>query len=429
MPRLLLISFHYRPLGAVASERARAWAECLARQGWNVDVLTHYWEKVEGQWTIPNIPTKIETPEERLRIIRLGASPPEELHLNSKRRKFAILKNWLAGHFDPLAWTVPAHEAMEDWCNEHVGKGSYDISLGIFSPHTHLKLCFDLHQRTGIPYHLDFRDLWDNFLVKEAYKPAGIHRIKHILILMYWRKWLKNCSGMSAVSSSLTDYLQSQFKVHCETILTGFDASRLPESKKKSSTFAILYSGSLYNHQHYDLAVAGLKIFFESHPQENITVNFQGIFRQVPEEGLASYSSQAAEYIKSELNDKRVKTGGRIPVEEVRQMQEDAQVLIMPTHKGVPGIIPGKFQEYLGSGTRILAIPRDEKGIAEILDNSGAGICVEEVEEFADTLKLWYAEWQENGALQSLAPLQKRMVYSQKSQAELLSKMLEAELK
>ncbi len=429
MPRVLLISFHYRPLGAVASERAKSWAENLARLGWNVDVLTHHWEQKNGIWMIPNIPPKTESPEDRLRIIRLGAAPPKALPVNSRKRKTAIMKQWISGEFDPLEWTAPAHEAMENWCNQHVAKGSYDIVLGIFSPHTHLKLCYEINRRTGIPYHLDFRDLWDNFLVKEGYKPAGIHRIKHTLILQYWKKWLNNSAGISTATSSLLDYIEKQFKRKGKTILTGFDASRLPSSIQKSQEFNVIYTGSLYNHQHYDLAIAGLKLFLQDHQEEPIKIAFHGIFREVPENGLASYSSQAADFIHAELKDDRVFTGGRISFEEIRQLQQNAQVLMMPTHAGVPGIIPGKLLEYLGAGTRILAIPPDENGIAEILENSGAGLCVNTPQEFAETLSDWYKEWQQDSKLEPLYPFEKRMMYSQAAQAKILSDQLKAEIK
>lgn len=424
MPKLLLISFHYRPLGAVASERARAWAENLSKNGWEVDVLTHHWEQRGGKWMIPNNGTEIEEQIPTLRIIRLGAEDPKELPSNSVLRKLKILRDWLSGRFDPLPLAEVGHNSMMKWVNTNLKKDSYDVMLGIYSPHNHLRFCHEVHERTGIPFVMDFRDLWDNMLVRSDYQPKGIDALRHKLILRHWKKWLRKSSGLTAATDTFSSYLKKSFGKECITLYSGFEAARLEQKAEDNKKFEILYTGSLYNHQHYKSAVAGLKLFLDTQKEEDISVSFHGIYREGPSNGAAAYTNDVAKYIQKELNDDRVFTGPRISYLTIRELQSSAEVLMLPTHSGVNGIIPGKLFEYMGNKTRILAIPPDQLAIARILEESGTGICVESPEEFAETLKSWYLEWKAGGPLQPLHPIEKRMKYSQSEQAKLLSEFI-----
>lgn len=427
-PKLLIISFHYPPMGVVAAERAKAWAEQLSQLNWEVDVLTHHWDHNGEKWTVSTKEDEIIQAHDNLRVIRLKLEEPETNELSPTRRKLKILKDWFSGRFDPLPIANAAYEKMKTWADREINADSYNLIMGIYSPHQHLRLCYEIHKRTKIPFHLDFRDLWDNMLLKDDYRPNTKQLLHYFCIKFYWRKWLKKASGVSSVSPAIIKYLESKFRVGGLSILTGYDPTRLPEQLNETDQFLLLYTGSFYKHQHYRAMLEGIRIFLEQHPDNEIRVAFHGIIRKENIITHASYTGRAAEEVNSILKDKRVFCGPRIPQEQVRKIQTQAQVLLMPTFKGVPGIISGKVQEYLGTGKRILAIPRDKDAIGDLLKQSGAGLCVDEAEEFAAILSDWYSEWKEHKVLKPITDLSKRESFSQSETAWALGEFLGMEL-
>lgn len=431
MPRILLVSYHYRPMGVVASERAHAWAENLARLGWQVDVLTHDWVPNGPHWQISEELVVREKVSEKLTIHRVGLSAEQKLRMQRSEApsRLRVLKQWLAGWFDPNAEMRLSHEALFDYASALLQTETFDVIFTLFSPYAHVRLAYKLHQTSGVPYHVDFRDLDDNMLARPGYRPKGTLWLRHQLVKHFWKRWLRNALSTSGATESVKRHLAEVYKVNCITLHTGFELNRLQESREPSETFRLVYTGSLYTHQHYRACVEGIRRFLAEQQTDDIEVIFQGVEREVTRERPGSYSSTAVQLIREQLKDPRVKIGPRIGVEEVRKLQRNSSVLLMPTHANVPGIVSGKLFEYMGSQTRILAIPTDQWAIADILNESDAGRCVDTPEEYAVVLAQWYQEWKQQNPLPPLAPLDHRLSFSQKERAGELSAFLKEGLR
>ena len=74
MPKALIVSFHFSPLEIIASERARSMLTFLPNAGWEIDVLTHDWQKINGKFDPGEEGSvQVEVLENGHKIIRLGA--------------------------------------------------------------------------------------------------------------------------------------------------------------------------------------------------------------------------------------------------------------------------------------------------------------------------------------------------------------------
>lgn len=429
MPRILLVSFHYRPMGVVAAERARAWAENLAQLGWRVDVITHDWVHDGTRWRISEELIKREEVNERLTLHRLGLTATAQkrrMQGSAWKIRMEVLRRWASGWFDPDPIVRPSHEALFDYASELLKSEAFDLIFTIHSPFAHVRLACELHRASGVPYHVDFRDLDDNLLVRSDYRPKGAMGIRHAFVKRYWKRWLRNALSISAATVRFKEHLENEYQTNCLAVHTGFERARLQEPREASSVFRLVYTGSVYTHQHYKVFAEAIRRFLAEEKAEEIEVIFQGVEREVDKERPGGYSAQAVRHLKTELDDDRVVFGPRIGVSEVRKLQRNSSVLLLPTQDDIN--IPGKIFEYLGSQTRILAVPDTQASVVQIINDAGAGKCVATPQEAAAILHQWYAEWKTSNPLPPLTALEQRIPQSQEKRAEELSVFLKERL-
>jgi len=433
MKRVLLVSLHFHPLPVVASERSMAIARELSKLGWSVDVLTHNWQQKEGEWD-PGLITERRTEDkEGMRIFRIGASnawrKSEAANLPSLLANIRTLWWWLLGWVDARAVSMDSHFAMDAWMKQHLPSSNYDLLLGVFSPHTHARLLRKWGRKCGIPVHLDFRDLWDNMVLSESYRPKGSQKIRVPLVLHYWKKWLRTPISLSTVSEPLAIYLREFSGKPCLAFATGYHSANFPDTPVSKESFIVLHAGTLYNHQRLDIVTEGLTLFLASVQDLRVSVEFSGAGRLGVFPLPGAYLSNPLEYLHERLSDPRVSMGPRVELAKVRKRMREASVLLMPTFPGSKGIYSGKLFDYLGAGRAILACPNDGDVISETIAKSGCGTVCNTSEALAEALKLRYAMWKQDPMSNSVESSPGREWYSQQSQVKMLSEFLTNQLR
>jgi|GEM_PF-4370435 len=433
MPKVLIVSFHFEPLEIIASERARSMLKFLPEAGWEVDVLSHDWQKINGKYDPGTVNIcKIETLENGNRIIRLGAGNKhrkiQEKSEKSPLHSINILKNWAQGWFDYRAVCRDAHDSMDLWMEKNL-KNNYNLIIGIYSPHTHLRLLSKWSKISGIPAHIDFRDLWNNSIASNNPKLDLAQKIQGFFIKRYWHMWLQDSLSMSSVSSSLSNYLSHEYKCDTFTLYTGYDPSQFPKrSANADAIFSIVHAGTLYNNQKIEILLKGIKLFLDQNPINEIEVHFPGLIRPGVTSKEYSYLSNAAYLVKNALDDERVKITERIPVIEARQMMCDASILIKPCFPNDPGIVGGKMFEYLGAGRIIISAPNDHGSIEEIILKSNSGIICDSSAEVAKELQKYFDRWKIDGGLNPENSEESKSLYSSAAQMKLFGHWLIAKI-
>ena len=92
---------------------------------------------------------------------------------------------------------------------------------------------------------------------------------------------------------------------------------------------------------------------------------------------------------------------GYIPKSDLLPLMHRSSVLLVLTCKSTPdgahGIMGTKFYEAMGVEKPVLCIRSDEECLAQVIEQTHAGLAGKEVQEVADFLLDKYHEWQQNG--------------------------------
>lgn len=394
MKRVLILSYHYPPMNAIASNRTFAYAEHFFKDGVYPTIVTHFWDdQVRDSVQVEEYKTH--------RVIRLPfmQRPISKLHVfmegNKYLNKIAILLAWTRGHLDTISKLGDSYYTMKSFLFEHLKSESYDFSLGVFSPHYHLKLCFKINKKFGLPYIIDFRDLWANRVVMKAYNPTAIEKLQDIFTKHFWTRWLSKASFFTITSQPWLKYLNRFTDTQGHVITNGFE-EKLYENKAfvNNEKFTIVHTGSVYSHQKLRMFFDGFRKFRDMTGAKDFKVNFIGSERKLKRDqsGLNSFSN-IQPFIDEFNVGKFITATGRIPHKEIAFIQQNADLLLFPSFPDSRGTYSGKIFEYLGARRPILSFPMDNSVVDELLLSTNAGVIANSSEEICDILMLKYGQW------------------------------------
>ncbi len=383
MQKLLLLSYHFPELNVIASQRAAAFARYLPQHGFEVTVITLAWEVVapNDHQVAPGEGFSIATFEQAT-VHRIHSPTPIE---NTWPSKIGIAQGWTRGEFEGEAGKS-YYNLFRNHLRTLLQTEKYDLLLGVFSPHHHLKLCYELHREFGIPYHLDFRDLWSNRIVMHKYKPSPVEKIQDAFIRRHWTKWLNAAQGFSITSEPWLNYLSKLTSTKGIEVRNGYEPHEFEAVEPTVfDRFTVAYTGSIYLSQQLEIFLEGFAQFCEAHP--NSQVRFLG--SEVSSQGgdPTARHTHLEELITAYLSPNHFVLTPRKPRNEALATMLGADVLLFCAIPELSGWYSGKFLEYLGSGTPILVCPPDEDVLVETMGKTGAGLIANSPKEVVAALE------------------------------------------
>lgn len=397
--RLLILSYHYPPLNVTASQRAAAWARYLAELGHDVSLVTFDWpgdfEEVPNvqlhRLPLPELPDHNHLPWPwRVPVIRTGAT----------------LLAYLLGSID---YHARKHEkVMWRFLKEHVSTTSYDLVLGVFSPHFHIHHAARLEEQFQLPFVIDFRDLFNNRFAASADVKSMNRGILDRLTLWHWKRWMKRSAGWLTVSTPLHDVLKTWFESPGIVVLNGFDPESMP-TPQAANRFTVMHIGTLYGTQNLTLFMRAYRKFADGKPDCDLV--FGGVTEpmKVLIEGAAHETGVRYLSFPREARDAALR----------RLMS--ATVLFFPGHQHLRGMYSSKIFEYLASGKPILLAPSDNDVLEELMKHhAGCSSHTNEASIIAE-LEKYYAVYRSNEALHFKREL---VAYTRREQAKKLSNWL-----
>lgn len=433
--RILILTYHYAPMNVIASHRPEGFAKHLYKFGIYPTILTHRWElNEENKYRYHNKRHRVIIEEydknKIIRIPRIKTFKGNFLRFFFKfsiTRKLAILFSWSLGYLDTKPEHLDSYTNFKNFLYRHLKDHSYHMIIGIYSPHHHLKLCYNLNKRFKIKYALDFRDLWNNAVMVDNHKFTLNEKTKLYFDRYYWQKWLSRASFYTTISDLWVAKIGELTTKPGYKVMHGYDVF-LGNENKSNQEFILFYAGSVNATQDLDMLGKAINKFIQVSKPEKLHIIFLGSKKSRQQiHGKFSYIENPSIILEKYINKKYFTVTGRVSREETFNNYKKASVLLLPVYKGVSGQLPGKLFEYLGTGKPIICFP-DEGEVCDIIKKTKTGYVVNTSSQLTNCLNDLYIEWMKNGKVDLESDKDILPIYSRKFQGEVLSKIIKKKI-
>lgn len=381
MKKVLVIAYLYPPIFNSGTRRSLEFVNHLPSHGWSPTVLTiadpepRYCDDSLMAEVRPG--TRIATAPLASEVIaRLLAAPFARL---ADRRKLADAINWrLLRH-----WNVP--DTCAAWGPTALAEGKrllraehYDAIYATGWPWTSFLVAEKLSRISGVPFIIDYRDLWQSANVEWDKRTWLQRRLNPLLE----RKVLRRAAGVIATTKTFLTLLPQDVVPDKQFAITnGFDEKNFPPASghnaAASGTVTIVYTG----------------VWRPGYGPDDL---YQAV-RQLKQQGLKSLArlkivvagfppGPAAGYGIAEYVEER----GRVNHAEAIALMSGACAVYLPVSQGLYEFasMPGKLFDYLGCGRPVLASAQANSEVASALTQVGGAHRVDpgDIDALADVL-------------------------------------------
>ncbi|HKX84257.1 MAG TPA: hypothetical protein VJL58_08560, partial [Pyrinomonadaceae bacterium] len=360
MKTILVASYYFPPCNIISAQRAQSFADNFSRHGLYPIIVTRHWEGTENStsgYESENLKPPVVTENEKYTLIQLPYPAQlkgrvSELLIRSRFGKLLLYATLYArGTINPKC---NADKAFYPFVAEYLKKTPVDFILATVFPMNTIKLASRLSKQFGPKLIVDFRDLWDNELLSETYRPRFSARIQNFFYEFYLRRWLENAELITMVSDPLGNHIQRIApKTRTAVITNGFERHVFADARKNfalgKDKFRFSVIGTLEPKLDLTVMIKGLNLFLQGKDLDRIQLSFVGTaafpeIKSMLENALPSRCTRITE---------------RIPREKAIRAMVESHVLFHAGWRGFRGMASGKIYEYLGAGRNILIAPND----------------------------------------------------------------------
>ncbi|MCA9094825.1 MAG: glycosyltransferase family 4 protein [Planctomycetaceae bacterium] len=395
--RVLLISYHFPPVGGAGVQRPIKFCKYLRQFGWEPTVLTaeNPSAPVFDESLCRDLPEGLQI--ERARTWEPDYKVKQNLNATAANNGGWNPKRWLSRWIKSASKLVLQPDPQILWLPNAYRKGvqllsgqKFDAILATAPTYTNFIVGGMLKRKFGVPLLLDYRDEWD--LSSKYLENRSRDWYSSWIQERQQQYVLRSADALIATTEQSAETLQERAaklgrKLPSECIYNGYDEEDFAGLKRqgdKHDRFRLVYTGTLWNLTSVEPIVQAVERLHHQQPDLCELLEFETVGRNLPEQ--------------SDLLTRLQGTGCRLTVEtyqphsEVvqRMVRADAQCLLLSDVPGAERVVPGKMFEYLAAGRPILAVmpsgdssqivekffpdnhfvPRDVAGIAEWLENS-----------------------------------------------------------
>jgi len=291
-------------------------------------------------------------------------------------------------------------------------KEKFDALISSAGPVTAHLIAKELKERSGIPWIADFRDLW----TQNHYYQYGMfrRRIERRLEL----KTLAKADALVTVSEPLAKKLGSlHYGKRVFVIPNGFDPDDV-KSAPLTKKFTITYTGQLYQGKRdpESLLRALYEMIGEGEiEKDTIEVRFFGPLQYWLDQEIKSYRLEEV-----------VRQQGVVPREVALEKQRESQILLLLNWDDPDecGVYTGKIFEYLAAKRPILALGGPDGVVSQLLQETGAGVHIKNVDALKQFLRNCYEEYQATGQVRYYGKEEQIEKYSHREMSRKFAEVL-----
>jgi glycosyltransferase involved in cell wall biosynthesis len=355
--KILLISYHFPPLGMGGVTRPYYLYKYLKESGFDIKVLTV--KNILYPQYDYSIPAKTEEPD----IFRSGSFDPLRLMYLLGRRK----ANYSSGALS-LAGRLYYPDARRGWNLFAYIKAKKiikqnDIRLVITSsppPSSHL-IGLKLKKKLGLRWIADFRDFWFSRPIEKIYQSQGQRRYA----LSLRGKIINSADEIICVNKSIKKYLGRGEVIYNGTDITLSNCWR-KETKDRADIFTIGILGTINYLSPIAPLFKAVDKLIKSNPEIKEKIRIVHVGR---------YDNKAMLPLPDSLNLKsNVVLKGYLPKAEAIKSLADSDMLYFSVASFGPYfILPSRIFDYICSGRPILALAPPDSDVERLLNNYHAG--------------------------------------------------------
>lgn len=282
----------------------------------------------------------------------------------------SLLRNFVYIPDDFNLWAKRSTKLAQKICEKH----HVDLVYTSLPPFSSCHIGYALRKKLGIPWVVDYRDLWYGDVLREWIGP-----LRKRLELFMEKYYLRHADAVISVSEQKTAYLKklhTESKARWETLTNGYDTEiyrpLLAEPRATDNIVDFVYTGRLFkNRRGYAFAEA-LGQLVKERPEIKNRVKVH-ILGGVSPEIQNRYHEILEEYDITELYN----FTGDIDYHEAigAQVHADYLLLIVDTGETSDGVIPGKLFEYIAAKRPIFALT-NPGATQTIIENARIGTVV-----------------------------------------------------
>jgi glycosyltransferase involved in cell wall biosynthesis len=414
MRSVLLLAYHYPPLGGVAVMRVLRFSRYLSEHGWKPIVVCVQ----GGPRHEPRDPQLVEEIPSDVLVERVPCFEPDNFSNSWDQPAQKIVRN-LFKTFDftlfpddRAFWVRPVVRRVKAL----VGRHRPALIWATAQPWSTLLAGARCKQATGLPLVLDFRDDWttSNADFRRTKRLAAEQKLEQQI--------LSQADAVIAVTPQIVDALRDRRPADLSPdrfhyIPNGFDPAHFAQRLPATQPFTILHAGGLYDRRPVKPLLEVLQAWFEQHPERRsqVRVKLAGPTTPGMEQDITS----------SGLGDV-IELMGFLSHQQVRRlmMESSLNLLMIEQVPSAAWLFTGKVFEYLGARRPILMLGPDPSPLADMLRDSGLG-SVHSYQDPAATARQLEHQYQNRGNLEQLAQSAKVDAYDARRQCAELAKVFQ----
>ena len=346
----------------------------LEKMGWDVTIISE--DSGEVHYNLPNLPQKV-------------FKHNYQYNLSTTQYYFKTALNLFFDHKTKCFW----EKFYKEIKNER-----FDLVLCSTFNEFPLNLAYKISKKLNIPIVCDIRDLVEQFgnklYSRNSLSNNPINKFFTSLIRkkrIYRRNQiLKKADAVTTVSPWHKEYL-GQLNKNVHLIYNGYSEEIFYPKDVKSDTFDIIYAGRLLdpNAQNPELLFKAI---------EHLKLEKLRLVWYVDKASKEIISREIEDYPTaksiSEVNN-------LVPVGKVPMLLNKSSIILVLTNKsdenGPKGIMTTKFFEAVGVEKPVLCVKSDEGCLAQVINDTNAGLSAKTEEEVIEFITEKYNEWQKNG--------------------------------
>lgn len=414
MRSVLLLAYHYPPLGGVAVMRALRFSRYLSEYGWKPIVVC----VDNGPRHEPRDPDLLQEVPPDVVVERVPCFEPDNFSDSWGKPAEKIVRN-LFKTFDVALfpddrafWVKPVLRRVKALVREHRPA----LLWATAQPWSTLVAGARCKKATGLPLVLDFRDDWTS-------SNADFRRVKRLAEEQKLeREVLSQADAVVAVTPQIVEALRQRRPDNVSPdrfhyIPNGFDPAHFAHRLPPVEPFTILHAGGLYDRRPVRPLLDILRAWFEQVPERRGQVRVQLAGNTTP--------SIVEEIEASALGDV-IERLGFVGHQQVRRlmMQSSLNLLMIEQVKSAAWLFTGKVFEYLGARRPVLMLGPDPSPLADLIRGSGLGI-VTGYQDPTATARLLEQQYQNRHRLLELAESAKVDAYDARRQCAELAKVFQ----